>query len=69
MSRFLTPADLAALTGYKQRTAQVRWLIDHGYRFDTRADGSPGLLWAQVEARQAVKGGRVAREPDFGAVT
>ena len=69
MSRFLSPADLLDLTGYTRRDAQARWLAEHGYKFDLRADGSPAVLWAQVEARQAVKAGaRVARVPDFEAL-
>lgn len=70
MSRFLSPADLLDLTGYRVKSAQVRWLVEHGYKCDLRADGSPAVLWAQVEARQAVKAGaRAAKVPDFEAIT
>lgn len=52
---FLSANDVQALTGYKKPALQRRWLIQHGYRFDVRADGRPAVLAAQVEQRHGVK--------------
>lgn len=49
---FLTAQELRGLTGYQKPSLQRRWLTEHGYRFEVRADGRPAVLIAQVEARQ-----------------
>lgn len=65
---FLQPEDIEALTGYKKPKLQRRWLLDHGYRFDVRADGRPAVLISQVEAK--LQGGRRERtaEPNWAAL-
>jgi hypothetical protein len=65
---FLTADDLEALTGYKKKALQRRWLADHGYRFEVRADGRAAVLASQVEARQGVDGGRKVAEPNWSAL-
>ena len=49
---FLTREDLEALTGLKQPTRQIRWLLANGYHPDIRADGHPALLEDEVRNRQ-----------------
>lgn len=49
----LTPAELAALTGYKTGKRQCRWLAANHYAFDVRADGKPAVSRAYYESRQA----------------
>jgi hypothetical protein len=51
---FLDSDDLYALTGYKHKSAQVRWLKDHGFRFDITCTGRPAVTAAQVEQRQVI---------------
>jgi hypothetical protein len=48
---FLTPDDLARLTGRKRRSGQVRWLVEHGWRFEVDAYGRPIVLAAEAERR------------------
>ena len=57
---FLTAQELRSLTGYQKPSLQRRWLTEHGYRFDVRADGRPAVLISQVEARQRSETGRVS---------
>ncbi len=46
---FLTPDDLAALTGRRRPAAQCRQLARMGIRFGLDADGHPRVLLAEVE--------------------
>ena len=48
---FLTPDELAELTGYQQQSRQIRWLRDRRYPFDLGADGKPRVLRSYVERR------------------
>lgn len=68
MSAFVHPADLEFLSGRKRPSAQIRWLCDHGYRFDVNAIGRPVVLWSCVETKL---GAHIKRQrlPDFKAIT
>lgn len=46
---FLKRQEIIELTGYKYRNKQIRWLAEHGYKFDVAADGSPKVLVAFIE--------------------
>lgn len=48
---FLTPIQIEQLTGRRKPALQRKWLLEHGYRFEVRADGRPAVLAAAVEAR------------------
>ncbi len=48
---FLSRDELIELTDLKQPSAQIRWLTEHGYRFDVGASGRPKVLRSTVEAR------------------
>jgi Domain of unknown function (DUF4224) len=50
---FLTSTELSELTGYKKPALQRRWLVEHGYRFDVRADGRAVVLIAAIEQKLA----------------
>jgi hypothetical protein len=64
---FLTPTELLELTGYKKPALQRRWLVEHGYRFDVRADGRAVVLTAAIEKKLA--GRRISSpEPDWPAL-
>ena len=41
MSDYLTPAELHALTGRKQRPAQIAWLREKRWRHTVTASGDP----------------------------
>lgn len=41
--RLLTAIELEELTGYRQKTAQVRWLQENGVLHYVRADGHPNV--------------------------
>lgn len=47
---FLSEDEIRQLTGYKQRTKQMRWLSTEGFEFRIRADGSIALLRKHVES-------------------
>lgn len=59
---FLTPDDLAALTGLTRPSAQARWLREHGYRHEVNAAGGVALLRSEVE-RHLLGGPAGKREP------
>lgn len=64
---FLTPTELLELTGYKKPALQRRWLVEHGYRFDVRADGRAVVLTAAIEKKLA--GRHISGpEPDWSAL-
>jgi len=52
---FLTPDELAILTGRKRASSQIRWLAQAGIRHVLAADGRPRVLRAEVE--RAMLGG------------
>lgn len=64
---FLTPMELRELTGYQKPALQRRWLVEHGYRFDVRADGRAVVLTAAIEHKLA---GRPSSgtKPDWSAL-
>ena len=51
---FLTPAELATLTGYQLAGWQIRWLKERGWRFEVSATGRPVV--ARVYAEQRMVG-------------
>jgi hypothetical protein len=66
---FLTPDELADLTGLKRPTAQYAWLRANGWPVERDAAGRPKVLRAVVEARMgACVGGTMKVEPNFGAL-
>jgi hypothetical protein len=48
---FLSPDDLASLTGYVRPSAQIRWLKSCRWPFVVGGDGVPKVLRSAVEAR------------------
>ena len=63
----MTPTELLELTGYKKPALQRRWLAEHGYRFDVRADGRAVALTAAIENKLAAR--RISGpEPDWSAL-
>lgn len=56
----LTRDELKDITGYVKPALQCRWLAQHGYYFDVRADGHPTVSRAHYESKhQGGKGKRV----------
>lgn len=55
---FLTPPEIMELTGYVQRSAQVRWFQNHGWKFELNAGGMPKVLRAEMEKRMLSSEGR-----------
>lgn len=62
----LTPAQLFELTGYRQPSAQLRWLKANGFRHFVRADGKPVVLEVDLAGQKPVE--RAPVEPDFAAL-
>lgn len=60
---FLTREEIINLTGYKYRNKQIQWLLNHGYKFDISADGSPKVLIAFVEALLGYEPSKHKRKP------
>ena len=65
----LSALQLQQLTGYRQRSAQVRWLVRNGWRFTVNGLGHP--IVAEAEFNQRLVGGRSAssQQPNFGALS
>ena len=59
---FLTPDELATLTGLTRYSAQCRWLREHGYRHERDVQGRPVVLRSEVERRLSTAA-KPAREP------
>ena len=65
---FLTVSELEGVTGKKRRARQADWLIENGFKFKTRANGS---LVVSRRHFEYVMGGILDRtfirfpEPDF----
>lgn len=51
MLDFLTPPELAELTGLHQTAAQARWLKARGWKFETTAHGALRVTRNQFRAR------------------
>lgn len=64
---FLTQDQIIDLTGRQKPVLQRRWLIEHGYKFEVRADGRPVVLASVIETKL---GGRVVPRirPDFSVL-
>lgn len=58
---------MVELTGYKFRALQIRWLLEHGYKFEVPASGWPIVLKLHVENRLGGFGSKIKKieEPDF----
>ena len=61
---FLTPTQLADLTGYQRLADQRRWLASRGWVFEVAATGRPIVSTAYAEQRL---GGTVAPAPTLPA--
>jgi hypothetical protein len=48
---FVSPTDIATLTGYKRQASQIAWLRAHGWVFEIGADGRPKVLQSYAERR------------------
>lgn len=59
----LTDDELQRLTGYKQKSAQVRWLQANGVRHYVRADGRPNVPASALDAPKDTRVG-----PNLNAV-
>jgi hypothetical protein len=68
---YLSPLELHALTGRKQRPAQVQWLRNNRWKFVPDADGAPKVLrdyWRRKLLDDAAPAVPVRIAPDFTAV-
>ena len=65
---FLSVVETAELTGYKRPSHQIRWLSEHGYRFEVNALGRPVVLVSCVEQRLAPRASH-NKKPNFDALT
>lgn len=72
---FLTPEELAELTGYTSPRSQRKWLDANGYRYAVNANNRPKVARAHLLSRLggAVAGAAgtdtvVTPRPNFGAL-
>ncbi len=66
---FLSTDELQELTGYKRPADQRRWLIDHGWGFEVRADGKNTVLIEEARNRMLTrKSTNRSTEPDLEAL-
>ena len=61
---FLTPGELAALTGYRVRPKQAAWLRSHGWRHVIAGDGR--IIVARAYAERRLVGETATPEPAPG---
>ncbi|MES2488505.1 MAG: DUF4224 domain-containing protein [Pseudomonadota bacterium] len=52
---FLTRDEIAELTERRQAAAQIRWLTDHGWKFEVGMTGRPKVMRAEAEQRMIGK--------------
>lgn len=65
---FLTPDDIAILTGRKQPKRQIAWLVENGWKFAVGADGLPKVAQSYAEERMGAKPEK-KRRPRFDRLT
>ncbi len=64
---FLSDSDIKRLTGLSRRSAQCRWLLQHGFPHEVSHLGIPIVLKSVVEERLGVTQPK-KREPNFAAL-
>lgn len=52
---FITPEELAELTGYRRNADQRRWLKSHGWKFVESANGKPIVARKHAEAMLCIE--------------
>ncbi len=64
---FLTKDQIVRMTGYKFKNMQIRWLAEHGYKFDVTAAGNPIVLEAHINERLGGTSNKLLKspQPDF----
>lgn len=65
---FLTPLEVAELTGRPQPKRQIKWLTDKRWLYETGADGRPKVSRAYALQRLGDKGAISQWEPDWSKV-
>jgi hypothetical protein len=66
---FLTPSELAELTGWRRAGRQAEWLRDHGWPVEVDRRGHPKVLRAVAVARLGgVVSSVPATEPNWDAL-
>ena len=64
---FLSDSDIKRLTGLARKSAQSRWLLQHGFPHEVSNLGIPIVLKSVVEERLGVSHPK-KREPNFAAL-
>ncbi len=64
---FLSDSDIERLTGLSRRSAQSRWLLQHGFPHEVSHLGIPIVLKSVVEERLGVTQPKKS-EPNFAAL-
>jgi hypothetical protein len=62
---FLTPEQVADLTGYVQPAAQIRWLRKNGVQHYVRCDGRPRVPVSAIGPARQAEG---PKGPNFDAI-
>ncbi len=65
---FVTTGQIETLTGYKLRSAQRRWLTEHGWKFEVDRYGKPQVHTAEMERKMVGKNPARTRELNLGAI-
>lgn len=59
----IVPASvLKRITGYTRFTAQMRWLREHGWKYEVDRFGAP--IVSQIEMNRHMVGGKAARNQE-----
>jgi hypothetical protein len=68
VSIFVTPEQLAEITDLTQHAAQIRWLTDHGWKFEISAVGRPRVLVAEMERKMLGGAQKKPRQLNLAAI-
>ncbi len=60
---FLTPDEVADMTGYTKQSAQIRWLTAERFGFVVSSSGAPKVLRAVVVSRLGSEQSKKRNEP------
>jgi hypothetical protein len=64
----LSGEDIVVLTGYVRASAQVRWLLRHGWRFSVNALGHPVIATAEWSRKMVGESAVQQHEPNWNAL-
>ena len=65
---FLSPQEVERLTGKRRPSAQIRWLLDKGYKIEVNGLGQPILAVDEYTRKNVGGSGARKKEPNWAAL-